>query len=94
MKLTQLFENFTLHRMKNEELLKQAFGFSLAEVIVATGLVGGLSLVVANLVKNTNDSKSRLEGSFSELESYRQLVRTFSDSDACLKTRRTWCSNW
>lgn len=47
--------------MKKEFLKYINSGFGLAEVIVAAGLIGGLSLVVINLTKTSHQSARNLE---------------------------------
>jgi type II secretory pathway pseudopilin PulG len=61
-------------------------GFSLVSVIVAAGLIGGLSLVLAKLMENSGKVVRTTEVSLESLE-YEALVKdTFRSREACTNT--------
>lgn len=64
-------------------MFKNSKGFSLAEVIVAAGLLGALSLVLINISKNQAVVQKRAEASF-EINTISNLVtQTLLNSQAC-----------
>jgi prepilin-type N-terminal cleavage/methylation domain-containing protein len=62
--------------------LKNA-GFSLAEVLVVLGILGGVSLVVAQLMKQSATSANYAEARTEENEIARQIGLLLSKKDAC-----------
>jgi hypothetical protein len=61
-------------------------GFSLAEVMVAAGLVGVVSLGVMHLTNNIHRGQATAETKMEEIEIRRIITSTLSDSLACLNT--------
>lgn len=74
---------------KRASHMAQAFGikgFSLVEVMVAVGITGILSLVVAQMMKNQNEVMTHSEAKGEELEIYSQIRTVLARKDACEAT--------
>ncbi len=61
-------------------------GFSLVEVLVASGLVGGLSLGLAQLMKNNNESQTQIAAKDDLRSSSQKIAATLSNPQACVNT--------
>ncbi len=61
-------------------------GFSLLEVTIAGGLMGGLALLGASVTKNMFQEKTTSETKMEELEIRRQITTLLSDKAACSNT--------
>lgn len=61
-------------------------GFSLIQVMVAAGILGGLSLVVLQLAQNQNQIMSHSEAKSEELELVNQARIVLSRREACLES--------
>ncbi|MBF0314698.1 MAG: hypothetical protein HQK52_14855 [Oligoflexia bacterium] len=72
-----------------KKLLRNLLGFSLVEIMIATSLMGGLTLALMQITKNQNVSMKRLESS-SEIITTKTLIENMLlDENACLKTMGT-----
>lgn len=58
-------------------------GMSLVEVMMVVALLGGLSLVAAQLMKNQNQMMTHTEAKSEELELYNQIRTVLSRKEAC-----------
>jgi prepilin-type N-terminal cleavage/methylation domain-containing protein len=58
-------------------------GMSLIEVMMVVALLGGLSLVAAQLMKNQNQMMTQTEAKSEELELYNQIRTILSRKEAC-----------
>jgi hypothetical protein len=61
-------------------------GFSLVEIAVAGGLLGGLALLGASVSKNMIQGQKSAETKMEELEMRRQIISLLSDRTACTNT--------
>jgi len=72
--------------MEKINILNSEDGFSLAEIVVAAGLLGMLSLGVMQLMKNQQKSFSYAEAKSEEIEIYNQIRILLMNKEACLNT--------
>lgn len=71
--------------MLNQKI-KNNKGFTLVEVIIAAGLIAGLSLVMMNIFKQQNFTQKKTESSF-ELSTIQQSInQTLLNEKACINT--------
>ena len=66
--------------------LKSIKGFSLAEVMVAAGLIGGLSLALLQMTKTQGEVQKRSEVSFEITSMSSAIAQNLLNSDACTAT--------
>ncbi|MFG1500125.1 tail fiber domain-containing protein [Halobacteriovorax sp. XZX-3] len=62
------------------------FGFTLAEVMVAAGLIGVLSLAVVNMIGNINRTSKRASQVFNIQQEIQRISGILADEDSCFKT--------
>ncbi|POB12989.1 tail fiber domain-containing protein [Halobacteriovorax sp. DA5] len=62
------------------------FGFTLAEVMVAAGLIGVLSLAVVNMMSNINRTSKRASQVFNVQQETQRITGILSNGDACKNT--------
>lgn len=68
--------------------IKKQSGVSLVEIMVATGLVGFLSLAIATLSRNANKSVKKAEDDATLTQFMQQLRGRLSRSDVCMRVFR------
>lgn len=66
--------------------ISRASGFSLAELLIVVGLLGGLSLVVMNITKQSNKSSSKLQFDTDVTLTTNEINGILSDPVKCLST--------
>ncbi|EPZ52182.1 prepilin-type cleavage/methylation N-terminal domain protein [Bacteriovorax sp. BAL6_X] len=62
------------------------FGFTLAEVMVAAGLIGVLSMAVVNMIGNINRTSKRASQVFNIQQEIQRISGILADEDSCFKT--------
>jgi type II secretory pathway pseudopilin PulG len=72
--------------MKSFKLLRNAAGISLVEVMMAVSVVGGLSLTVAQLMKNTSESTKQNEAKQENVNLKGLLQDNLNNTTACTNT--------
>ena len=65
---------------------KSATGMALAEVMLAAGLLGGLSLVVVRLMENAAVSQKHTEQNYGMTEIQKEIEQVLANKDSCTKT--------
>jgi prepilin-type N-terminal cleavage/methylation domain-containing protein len=67
-------------------ILKNAKGFTLVEIIIAVGLMAGLSMVAMQMMKTQTTSSASISAKMDEMEIKRNIILTLQDSIACKTT--------
>lgn len=74
-------------KWKDREMnMKNDHGFTLLEIVVATGLLAALSLGVVSLLQTMTKGQNTAETKIEELEIRRMITTVLTNKDACLNT--------
>jgi prepilin-type N-terminal cleavage/methylation domain-containing protein len=83
-----VFHKNTMKKSFFNELSPQ--GFSLMEILIALGLLGGITLGVAQLMKQSSESGNYAEARMEENEVARQVALTLANEQSCTNTLRSF----
>ncbi len=72
--------------MKFSKILQNARGMSLVSVMVAAGMIGGLSLVVMNLVQISKKTSKTMEADLEVNQMHQMVLRHLRNSENCTAT--------
>ncbi|MAW07989.1 MAG: hypothetical protein CME61_06870 [Halobacteriovoraceae bacterium] len=78
--------------MDKDSGFKLSRGFSLVEILVAFGLLAGLSLYVGRLGLQMTESTSRMEAKFEEGLFLNQFQQVLNNPSSCTRTFGNYCS--
>ncbi len=67
-------------------LLKNAKGFTIVEIMIAVGLMAGLSMVAMQMMKTQSTTSASISAKMDEMEIKRNIMLTLQDSIACKTT--------
>lgn len=71
------------------KMIRNHIGMSLVEVMIAAGAVGGLSLTIAKLMQNTNQSVKRAEIRNEYVHVQNRIIANLSDEISCYETLKS-----
>ena len=66
--------------------MKNSSGFSLAEILVAAGLLGIVAVGVININKQMNQGMKTGELRFDKMQTQKEILQVLSDTDSCTQT--------